>query len=220
MKGSPARWSAPLAVGSCSGMVKIIPFLLLCLLAACGGREESPFWNDDFSTPGGWQSESDATAQVGQQDGVMRIYIAVPDQLAWTVAGRDLRDFHLTVEATQVAGPDDNEYGILVRLQDHDNFYRFSISGDGFFLVSKFVDGQPILLGSNWTPAEAIRQGKSTNVLEVVCQGNTFAFLVNGQQLAQVTDDQFAHGDIGLYAGSFYEGGVEVHFDNLRVEEP
>ncbi len=192
---------------------------LTVLLAACGGGAGLP-WNDDFSTPGTWQAETDATAQVEVQDGALRVYVAVPNQLAWATAGKDLGDFHLTVEASQVAGPDDNEYGVLVRLQDASNFYRFSISGDGYFLVSKFVDGQQELLGSHWNPSEAIRRGQATNVVEVICAGGVFTFVVNGQQLAQVEDDEFAHGDLGLYAGSFYEAGVEVHFDNLSVTEP
>jgi len=198
---------------------RVLLAALAVLLVSCGGGGALP-WNEDFSAPGTWQAESDATAQVAVQDGVLRVYVAVPNQLAWAIAGKDFRDFHLTVEATQVSGPDDNEYGVLVRMQDHSNFYRFSISGDGYFLVSKFVDGQAELLGSNWTPSEAINQGQATNVVEVICQGDSMTFIVNGQQLAQVEDGQFTHGDIGLYAGSFYEGGVEVHFDNLSVTEP
>jgi hypothetical protein len=193
--------------------------MVAVLLVACGGDTDLP-WGDGFSSPGTWLAESDAVAQVGVQDGVMRIYVAVPDQLAWSVAGRDVEDFHLTVEATQVAGPDDNEYGVLARVQDNGNFYRLSISGDGYFLVSKFVDGRKELLGPDWTPSEAIRQGQATNQLQVICRGPELALVVNGQELARVEDGQFAHGDIGLYAGSFYEGGVEVHFDNLSVGEP
>ncbi|HEC36062.1 MAG TPA: hypothetical protein ENI39_05955, partial [Anaerolineae bacterium] len=155
------------------------------LLVACRGESDLP-WNDDFSDPSTWQGESDATAQVGVQDGVMRVYVAVPDQLAWAVAGRDLRDFHLTVEATQSAGPDDNEYGVLVRMQDHSNFYRFSISGDGYYLVSKFVDGRAEFLGSNWAPSEIIHRGQATNVLEIICQGPEMIFVVNGEELARV----------------------------------
>jgi len=191
--------------------------LTALLLTGCGGGSDLETWQEGFSTPGEWQTESDATAQVGVQDGVLRIFVAVPNQLAWAVAGRDVRDFRLTVDAAQVSGPDDNEYGLLVRLQDHSNFYRFSISGDGYFLVSKLVDGQQEVLGSNWTPAEAIHRGQRTNELEVVCDGQTLTFAVNGQELARVEDDEFAHGDIGLYAGSFYEGEVEIHFDNLRL---
>lgn len=190
---------------------------LLFLLVACGSGNLP--WHDDFSAPG-WQAESDATAQVGIVDGVMRVYIAVPNQLAWATAGQDWRDFHLTVEATQVAGPDDNEYGVLARIQDNNNFYRFSISGDGYYLVSKFVDGRPTPLGANWTPSAAIRQGQATNIIEVICQGRTLTLRVNGEDLARVEDSQFSHGDIGLYAGSFYESGVEVHFDNLTLVEP
>jgi hypothetical protein len=194
---------------------------LMALLVACGGGGGSQLpWNEDFSSPGTWKTESDAAAEVTVQDEVLRIHVAVPNQLAWATAEKDLRDFHLTVDATQVAGPDDNEYGVLVRYQDPGNFYRFSISGDGYFLVAKSVDGELETLGSNWTPSDAIDQGQATNTLDVICAGDTLTFQVNGQQIAQVTDDEFAHGDVGLYAGTFYEGGVEVHFDNLRVETP
>ncbi len=200
-----------------------LSFLLLAavltLLVACGSGSNLP-WRDDFSTPSSWQTESDAAAQVEVRDGVMRVYVVVPNKLAWAAAGQELGDFHLTVEATQVGGPDDNEYGVLARMEDSGNFYRFSISGDGFFLLTKFVDGVPELLDGSWTQAEAIHQGQATNVIEVICQGSTLTLLVNGQQLAQVEDDQFSHGDIGLYAGTFYEGGVEIHFDNLQVTEP
>lgn len=191
----------------------------LLLVGACGRTEALP-WSEDFSSPGTWQTESDATAQVVVENGVLRIYVIAPNQLAWAAAGKDLGDFHLSVEATQVAGPDDNEYGVLVRMQDPSNFYRFSISGDGYFLVSKFVEGQEVLMGSDWTPSEAIHRGNATNVLEVICQGEHFTFLVNGEELAQGEDFQFSHGDIALYAGTFYEGGVEIHFDHLKVNSP
>jgi len=199
-------------------MKRLAALLLLTLLLAACSRSDLP-WSDDFSSPT-WQAESDATAQVGVEDGVMRIYVAVPNQLAWATAGRDWRDFHLTVEATQVAGPDDNEYGVLARVQDASNFYRFSISGDGYYLITRFVDGSPELVEANWTPSEAIYQGQATNVIEVICQGNTLTLRVNDQELAQVEDNEFSHGDVGLYAGSFYESGVEVHFDNLILVEP
>lgn len=192
---------------------------LVLLLVACGAQETGLPWQEDFSAPGTWEAESDAAAQVEIQDGVLRVYVAVPGQLAWAAAGRDLADFHLTVEATQVAGPDDNEYGVLVRLEDGSNFYRFSISGDGYYAISKFEDGLPEDL-INWTPSEIIRQGQASNTIEVIAVGEQFTFRVNGQELAQIEDNTFSRGDIGLYAGTFYEGGVEVHFDSLLVEVP
>ncbi len=150
----------------------------------------------------------------------MRVHIAALNQLAWASAGREFSDFHLTVEAAQAAGPDDNEYGVLARMEDADHFYRFSISGDGYYMVSKY-DGETWKpLSGDWTLSDAIQTGAATNLLEVVCQGATMTFRVNGEQLAQVEDADYARGDVAFYAGAFYKPEVEIHFDNLRVEEP
>nr|HID13289.1 DUF1080 domain-containing protein [Anaerolineae bacterium] len=198
---------------------RLLVVALVALLVACGG-EQLP-WADDFSnTASGWQAESDASAEVGYHEGMMRILVKVTNRLAWASAGREFSDFHLTVQATQVAGPDDNEYGVLVRMRDASHFYRFSISGDGYYLVSKYDGGAWEPLSGDWTPSEAIHRGAATNLLEVVCQGSTMTFLVNGVALAQVEDSNYLRGDIGLYAGSFFEPGVEVRFDNLTVTEP
>lgn len=198
---------------------RLLVVALVVFLVACGG-EQLP-WSDDFSDPaGGWQAESDASAEVRCYEGVMRLLVKVPNRLAWASAGREFSDFRLAVEATQVAGPDDNEYGVLVRMRDADHFYRFSISGDGYYLVSKYDGGAWEVLNGDWTSSDAIHLGAVTNLLEVVCQGATMTFLVNGVTLTQVEDSSYSRGDIGLYAGSFFEPGVEIHFDNLTVTEP
>ncbi len=210
-------------------------FILVALLALIGGglklfygrrgphvsmpKADLP-WSDDFSGPGDWQAESDATAQVEARDGVMRIYIAAPNQLAWASTGREFSDFRLTVEASQIAGPDDNEYGVLARMEDTDHFYRFSISGDGYYMVSKYDGEKWEMLSGDWKLSDAIQTGAATNLLEVICQGAALTFLVNGVQLVQVDDADYARGDVALYAGAFFEPDVEVHFDNLRVEQP
>jgi major membrane immunogen (membrane-anchored lipoprotein) len=192
------------------------------LVVACGGGGESLPWVDDFSDPAsGWQAESDAAAEVAYYDGVMRVLVKSPNSLAWAYSERELSDFGLTVEATQVSGPDDNEYGVLVRVKDPEHFYRFSISGDGYYLVSKH-DGEEweVLSGEDWASSEAIHQGMAVNLLEVACRGETMVFLVNGIQLAEVRDSSYPRGGVGLYAGSFFEPGVEIHFDDWRVDSP
>ena len=199
--------------------VSIISITLVVLLGACGG-EQAP-WSDDFSdAASGWKAESDSSAEVGYHEGVMRILVKSPNRLAWASAGRELSDFRLTVEAIQVAGPDDNEYGLLVRMRDADHFYRFSISGDGYYLVNKYDGREWTVLGDDWSPSDAILRGTATNVLEVVCHGTAMTFLVNGTELARVEDEDYSRGDVGLYAGTFFDPGVEVHFDNLVVTAP
>ena len=126
----------------------------------------------------------------------------------------------MTVEATQVSGPDNNEYGVLVRMKDPERFYCFSISGDGYYLVSRYGGGSREKLTGDWATSDAVHLGAATNVLEVICQGAQMTFVVNGVQVTQVEDSDYPRGDIGLYAGTFFEPDVEVRFDNLRVERP
>lgn len=178
-------------------------------------------WYDDFSNPtSGWHAEVDAGAEVGYRDGVLRILVQEANLLAWAFGGHEFSDFRLAVDATQIAGPDDNEYGVLVRIQDREHFYRFSISGDGYYQVTKHTDAGWQLMTAEWVASDAIRTGAATNHLEVVCLGSTITSFVNGQQLAQVEDVDYRNGDIGLYAGAFYELGVEIYFDNLSITEP
>jgi hypothetical protein len=192
----------------------------LTLLTACGKVDQLP-WSDDFSDPSsGWNTESDSSAEVTYQDGAMRVFVKAANSLAWAYAGRTFSDFCLTVEATQMSGPDDNEYGVLVRMEDPDHFYRFSVSGDGYYLVSRYDGAEWENLAGDWTTSDAILRGAATNHLEVVCQGATMAFIVNGIQLAQVEDSDYPRGDIGLYAGTFFERDVEIYFDNLHMEKP
>ena len=77
-------------------------------------------------------------------------------------------------------------------------------------------------MGGYFAEADAINQGAATNLLEIICQGETMTMLVNGVPLAQVRDTSYERGDIGLYAGTFRDPGtgVEIHFDDLTVSEP
>jgi hypothetical protein len=106
-------------------------------------------------------------------------------------------------------------------MEDPDHFYQFSISGDGYYRVRKY-DGEEwiVISGDDWAPSDAIHLGAAANLLEVVSRGEVMGFSVNGVQLAEVRDSSYLRGGIGLYAGSFFEPDVEIHFDDLRVDSP
>lgn len=194
---------------------------VLCVLSAalfaCGAREHGA-WNETFDDAGDWQLSADAAASVAVMDGALRVHVFELGQVAWAAAGRTYSDFRLTVEATQASGPDDNEYGVLIRMAGDKQFYVFSISGDGYARIARYNNGSWSILGPDWVESAAIHQGAATNVLEIEARGTTFMFNVNGTQVLQVEDAQLAKGDIGLYAGAFNEADVVIDFDNLEVE--
>jgi len=196
-----------------------IGFLLLLLgTAACGSPASTEVWDEPFDETGPWQLSSDAAAVTRIEEGRLLIHVREPGQVAWAVPDKRFTNFRLSVEATLVGGPENNEYGVLARMDGDQNFYAFSISSDGYARVARYAEGQWQLLSKDWFPHAAIAQGVATNRLELEAQGATFSFRVNDELIVEVTDAALRKGDIGLYAGAFDEGDVQVAFDNLHVE--
>lgn len=201
---------------------RMLFLLATFLLAACS---PSPALTplpcaDDFSNPtGGWKTVDDPTLRIRYQDGALHFTIDELDQIAWSIAGKRFENFTLDVDAAQVAGPSDNNYGVLIRYVDEKNFYRLDISGDGYFAINKYQAGQWIKL-QDWTASAAIRRGAAANHLQVIAQGNQFTLAVNGETMTTFSDADFKQGDIGLTAGTLFDdAGVHIAFDNFTVSE-
>lgn len=174
-------------------------------------------YSDGFSDPSsGWSVSSGEDAEKGYSDGEYYILINKTRMDAWGRPGRYFTDFRLEVDARKVAGPDDNDFGVIVRYRDGDNFYVFKITSDGYYKVWKEVDGEAETL-VDWHTSPHINQGQSSNHLTLIAQGSRFSFSVNNEHLVDVVDSSFTGGDIGFIAGAFDEAGVEIHFDDLEV---
>ncbi|MGC9399624.1 MAG: family 16 glycoside hydrolase [Anaerolineae bacterium] len=190
----------------------------MVILTACSRGTMSSVWQTSFDDAEAWRIHSDAAAELKIDEGRLSIHILQPGQVAWAAVEHSFTDFKLQVEATQLAGPPDNEYGVLLRMDDDARFYAFSVSGDGYVRASRYEDGRWEVLGPDWTAHEAVRQGAATNVLVVEARGPHFTFWVNEEQVLDVEDDTLSRGEIGLYAGAFDEAGVNISFDNLYIE--
>ena len=65
-----------------------------------------------------------------------------------------------------------------------------------------------------------INMGMAINHLRADCIGNTLTFYVNGFPISQVNDATLTSGEVGLLAGTFDEGGVDIIFDQFIVLQP
>jgi hypothetical protein len=212
-----------------------------------GGRSDG--FNGDWS-----QYPGRLSAQIAS--GQMQISIGGEESGAYSVALPHFGDFDLRVEAQATAGPIDNSYGVVFRLQnkdntavEDDNYYLFLISSDGYYEVSRAINGKQKEL-STWISSAAVNQGmNAVNRLRVTAKGNQFHFFINDQPVnlcipddpnAQstvnpvsgdcmggamkdsLTDDSIPNGQIGVVAKSTDTGGAGVvaAFDNLLVYAP
>jgi len=184
------------------------------------GEEFILAYEDDFSNPSsGWDDAFDryTTKQYGNNK--YYIEITTSNLVAWGLANRNVADFRLQVDAAQEAGPNNNGYGILFRFQDRDNFYRFDISGDGFFLLSKFQDGEWVTL-IPWTASSAVNVGQGANRLIVEAVGGEIRVYANDTLLAEVEDDAFTEGNFGFFASTFSEPNLTISFDDIILWTP
>ncbi len=177
-------------------------------------------YDDDFSNPSsGWDDAFDryTTKQYGNNK--YYIEITTSNLVAWGLANRKVADFRIQVHAAQEEGPNNNGYGILFRFQDRDNFYRFDISGDGFFLLSKFYNGEWVTLVP-WTASSAINVGQATNLMTVEAVGSQVRVYANDTLLAEVDDDTLTEGNFGFFASTFSEPNLTVSFDDILLWTP
>ncbi|MBI3158650.1 MAG: trypsin-like peptidase domain-containing protein [Chloroflexi bacterium] len=190
----------------------------------------SVVFTDDFSSVNsGWDRYTDSSGSTDYANGSYVISVFIDTYLFWANPGRDFGDVIVEVEATKFGGTsgvdkdDDNNYGVICRHQDVENFYVLVISSDGYYGIRKRFRGAGELAfigldGMGYS--DVINQGNATNSIRAECIGNTIRLIVNGYLLLEVQDNDVRSGDVGLMAGTFSAGRVDVAFDNLVVSTP
>jgi hypothetical protein len=185
-------------------------------------EEARILFTDDFSNPrSGWDRQAYDGGETDYLEGEYRIRVNESAADYWANPGLDLEDVRIDVKARKAAGPDDNDFGIICRYQDIDNFYYLVASSDGFVGILKHKDGSTESLASDsLQPTDAVRQGDATNHLRAECVGSRLTLYVNGDMVAEAADSDFARGDVGLIAGTFDVPGTDIRFDDFQVFTP
>ena len=212
----------------------MLPLIALFLVGlACGtgsGGDTSPtqdsniLFQDDFSNQsGGWDSVRNQDGMTDYDQDGYRIQVLDPNTDYWANPGlAGLGDVSITVDVKKLAGPDDNDFALICRYVDVNNFYAFLASSDGYYGITKVVDSNQELIGQDQLqPTDSIKQGIDVvNTLRADCLGSTLTFTINGTQVGQVQDTTFTNGDVGLMAGTFDQPGTDMLFDNFVVRKP
>jgi len=207
-------------------MILAFVIILSLMLSACS-LKQSPasgvLFEDDFSkTSSGWDSTSGADGLTDYVDGTYHIRIDTDNFDLWANPGKNFTDTRTEVDAALVAGPEDNDFGLLCRYKDVDNYYFGIVASDGFFGFGKMIEGEQTLLGEDGSlyTTELMNSGNSVNHLRLDCVGSTLTLYINGTQAGSVEDTDLTSGDVGLIAGTFDTTGVEIEFDNFKVLQP
>jgi hypothetical protein len=211
--------------------IPILLFIISLYLVSCSDVQLSlpgakkPIFRDEFilGETGSWLLESDEAGSTIIIPEQLLVEVNNPQLVQYaTLTDPALADFYLEVDGRILSGPAQSSYGVLFRMQNPQQFYRFEITGDGTYILERHEsDGSRTLFMGDWLDADAINQGINVvNRLGVEAQGSEISLLVNDVLLFQVTDDAYSSGYIGLDAGTFDVAPVQVAFDNLVIHPP
>jgi hypothetical protein len=179
---------------------------------------------DDFSDPkSGWDVRETANGTTGYRDGRYFIRVDTPKYQLWSSPGQSFEgDVIVEASAGLANGPEENEMGVFCRYQDGKNFVYGSIGTDGYYAIVEIKNDKTTILTGNgkFQKSDAIPVGSETYFIQLACVGDQYTLSVNGEQIDSATSKAFTGGDIGLLAGTFEKGGVEILFDDFRVSKP
>lgn len=180
-------------------------------------RAQAPILSENFTRDRGvWDLEDSATAERSLVKRAYHLSVLLPNKVSWTSAQTNVSDFLVELDTTHFAGPTTGDYGVLFRMQDSANFYRYAITAEGAYALDKLVDNNWTTIVSGASPL--LEQGEgAANHLGLLAQGALLTLLANDSVLATITDDTFAAGDIALVAGSYDDAGGEIAFDNVEI---
>ena len=206
-------------------LLPLLLILLLALLMACARAgaadvsEQELLLETDFSEIGSWPEKLDVESGTAVQltnDGY-----ELSSASASYVRGfseQSYEDVVLETAVRQLSAEQNNAYGLVCRASSPDsrNGYYFLISGDGLASIRRVERSlsSPIV---DWTPHNAVRQGERDNQLRAICAGDYLALYVNGQLVAEGTDERFTAGLVGFAGSGSEEGSVQVTFTDFSI---
>lgn len=207
-----------------AGMFMGLVWLTL-LIAACNSNRSNQFI-ETFDTQGNWGIGSSEDVEGVVENGVYRMLVKDNYGLYLATAGERFSDGVFEVEATQLSGPINNGFGMLLQLdKSGDSFYVFEVSGDGFVWIgycSDLCNGESIpLVGGGWFRSTAVNRGlMEKNRIKIVRDGSRMNFFVNGVEVGRTSDDRLQNGDIAVMVETLGRPNVRVAFDNFIVTPP
>ncbi len=182
-------------------------------------------YKDDFTNPAsGWSEKKFDNYFIGYHEPeYYHVEISSPNYktTVFEPTKKSLGDFSMEVKVFTVskktAATGDFEYGPVFR-RSGDQYYTFTISPrtkKWTFLKSSPSELKVLAEGTE----SGINNLDIADVLRVDAQGSKFFLRINDQLVGQVTDADYASGEVGFFVQTFDATNVHVHFDSIAISD-
>lgn len=174
---------------------------------------------DDFSDPALWNTRTSEQAFIAIENN--RLYLAARAPKLLIISDRRdtplLTDFYAEVTArTSLCAPGD-EYGMLVRFNSFQDFYRFTINCDGTIRADRVQGGTSLPMQPPVTSGDAPRGAPGEARIGVWVSGTEFRFFLNGRYQFTINDPLLRSGGLAVFARAGGETQLGVNFSDLTI---
>jgi hypothetical protein len=216
--GTPAAIpELPMTRASC-----LLPALLLACALPAAAAEQRVFRDDFSDRASGWvdtQVADHRAKGIALYDGTGGYQMTPVDDATYGVmlAPRQASGPDVRIDAALFlyTGVGQGTGGVVCRHQDNDNFYAFMVSGSHGAGILKVKDGHATTL------ARAGFEGAMPNIADVRigarCDGASLQLLLDGEVIAEATDDDLAAGGAGLVVMGERMAGTSAVFDDFAL---
>ncbi|HQX17803.1 MAG TPA: SH3 domain-containing protein [Anaerolineales bacterium] len=185
--------------------------------------DEDVLYHDDFTNPAtGWPEEKFDNFFIGYHEPeYYHVEITSPNYKTTVFEPEKQSYGDVTIEVkafsalSRTAETGDFSFGPVFR-RSGDQYYAFVVSqrAKKWYVLKSSPTALTVLAEGT---DEGIHDPDVEDVLRVDAQGASFTFSINDQVVGQVTDADYASGEVGFFVQSFDVPAVHVHFDELTV---
>lgn len=177
-------------------------------------------FTDTFEDPSFWTLGTSNTSSAALSDGSLTLALSQPKGYIFSLRNEPvLSDFYLEITASPSICQGQDEYGILFRVSPSLEFYRFSLSCDGYLRLDRFINNRASSPYPRTVSGATPPGAPSTSRIAISAEGREMIFYVNGLYQFTISDPSLTSGTIGVFARSAGENAVTVSFSDLVVRQ-
>jgi len=181
-------------------------------------EEGEILFQDAFDTKQGWFIPTTGRGSVNISGGELNIIINEPPAFLFSVAeDKVFSGFYAEITASPSLCTGKDEYGMMIRADRNQRYYRYSLSCDGYVRLDRIL-GQQVLALQPWIRSASVPTAAPSEVrLGVWIVGGEFRLYIDDVYQFTVQDDEIGSGSIGVFARGVEETAVTISFSDLVV---
>ena len=178
------------------------------------------FLVDIFSSQGSWsitQKEYGSTAIANQE---LSIVLSESGKSLASIRSEPvLDDYYLEITASPSLCRQNDTYGVLLRAEEENLYYRFALNCNGMMRLDRVKNGYYSIL-QDWIPSGQVPVGSPVSLkLGVWAYKDELRFFINDYYQFSMNNLIWLSGQIGVFARSESETTLSVSFSDLNVFE-